>query len=216
MEITGLFAGKPQPFGPRKSPSSIIKTSHQQLHIEKNGALEDEQGNKKLHGGPEMALHQFAQTTYPLLQKAFTSIADKLQIGSIGENISAPQMDEKNVFIGDIYQMGEVSLQVSSPRAPCSKINQRYGLRKIDLFILEQGITGWYFRVIKSGHLKLGDKISLVHRNEHAVSVLDLMHMTKPPEGKKYTQAQLEHAMAIKELSSEWQDKIARILKRSN
>lgn len=214
MKITALFAGKPQPFGPRKSLSSIVKSPHEQLHISTEGALEDEQGNKKLHGGVEMALHQYAQDSYSALQKAFPSIAEKLQFGSIGENISAPAMTDDNVYIGDIYKMGEVSLQVSSPRAPCSRINQRYGLKKIDVFILKQGITGWYLRVLEGGVIKVGDKLSLQHRLEKPVSVKQLMHMSKPPEGLHFSREQLQHAHDIAALSPEWKGKLARILRR--
>jgi len=67
MQITTLFAGKPQAFGPRKSLSSIVKTPYEQLQIESTGAREDEQGNKKLHGGVQMALHQYAQESYEVL-----------------------------------------------------------------------------------------------------------------------------------------------------
>ncbi|WP_371193970.1 MOSC domain-containing protein [Glaciecola sp. SC05] len=214
MEITGLFAGKPQPFGPRKSPSSIVKASQKHLRVLTNGAVEDEQGDKKLHGGPQMALHQYAQESYLTLQEAFPSIADKLQFGSIGENISAAKMNENNVYIGDIYQIGEVSVQVSSPRAPCSRINQRYGIKKVDLFILEQGITGWYLRVLQEGTINVGDKITLEHRDDQAVSVKDLMHMSKTPKGISYTRQQLEHAATLETLSPEWQGKLKRILKR--
>lgn len=61
MHITGLFAGKPQPFGTRKLPGSIIRMPNNQLTIDRAGAIEGEQGNKRLHSGPEIALHQFAQ-----------------------------------------------------------------------------------------------------------------------------------------------------------
>lgn len=213
MEIIGLFAGKPQPFGPRGKPSSIIKSPHQQLTIDFEGALEDEQGNKKLHGGPQMALHQYALQSYDVLRQAFPNLAQQLTLGSIGENICAAQMHDSNVYIGDIYQIGELRLQVSSPRAPCAKINQRYGQQKIDLFILEQGITGWYFRVLTPGIMRLGDEISLQHRDAQPVSVKDLMHMTKPPKNVSFTEAQLRHAHSIEALAPEWKNKLARILR---
>jgi MOSC domain-containing protein YiiM len=210
MKISALFAGKPVPFGPRQSPSSIIKYPHDSLTIKTDGALEDEQGNKKLHGGPQMALHQFAQGSYQYLQQAFPDAAEKMHIGSIGENISAPDMDESNVYIGDIYRIGDVLLQVSSPRAPCSKINQRYGKKKIDTFILENGLTGWYFRVLQSGKITVNDMIILEQRNEHPVSVRTLMQMSKPLEGMYFSKEALLAAREQRELAPEWQDKIAR------
>lgn len=215
LKITALFAGKPIPFGPRKSPSSIVKNAFEMLNIEAEGAIEDEQGDKKLHGGVHMALHQFSQNGYTQLQAQFPDIADKLQVGTIGENLSAPDMTDDNIFIGDVYQIGEVSLQVSSPRAPCSRINQRYGKRKIDLFILEQGIIGWYFRVLKSGKINVGDSIVLTQRNDSPVSIKTLMHMTKPQNGMQFSKAVLQEAQQTPGLSPEWQDKLARQVRKA-
>ncbi len=212
MKVTGLFAGKPQAFGPNNSPSSIIKLPHSTLNVLTDGALEDEQGNKKLHGGPQMALHQFSLSGYETLTKHFTKLSDSFVPGSIGENISAPDMHDENVFIGDVYAVGETLLQVSSPRAPCSKINHRYGQKKIDLYILEKGITGWYFRVLQEGKIQTGDTIQLIERNEQPVCIRSLMHISKAPEGIHFSKNQIEDALHTPGLAPEWQDKLRRVL----
>lgn len=205
MLIDALFAGKPQPFGPRQSPSSIIKQRFQQLKVELDGAIEDEQGNKKLHGGPEMAMHQFAQDSYLALQKQFPQIAERFVIGSIGENISSPDMHDRNVFIGDTYRMGSVVLQVNSPRAPCVKINQRFGVKNIDLCIGEQGLTGWYFRVIETGIMQQGDAIKLEHRLQNTKSVADIMRLVRQ---KDSSQSEKADAAGIHGLAAEWVRKL--------
>lgn len=201
MLVDALFAGKPQAFGPRQSPSSIIKQSFEQLHIEIDGAVEDEQGNKKLHGGPEMAMHQYSPESYELLQKQFPTVAHKLVVGSIGENISAGQMNDNNVFIGDTYRIGTVVLQVNSPRAPCVKINQRYGIKNMDLFIAEQGITGWYYRVIETGVMQIGDTITLEHRLQNTKRISDIMRLVR---SKDTCNAEKADASKIKGLAAEW------------
>ncbi len=166
MRISQLYAGKPQAFGPRNAPSSIIKKAHTKLNVLFDGALEDEQGNKKLHGGPFMALHQYAQENYAKLSLEFPNTAQEFSIGSIGENLSAPSMNEKNVFIGDQYKIGSCILEVVSPRAPCSKINHRYGKKGIDSFIAQTGMTGWYYKVIQEGSITIGDEITCLNLGE--------------------------------------------------
>ncbi|MFT4732605.1 MAG: MOSC domain-containing protein YiiM [Gammaproteobacteria bacterium] len=205
MLVDALFAGKPQAFGPRRSPSSIIKEQFEQLHIELDGASNDEQGNKKLHGGPEMAMHQYSQESYKALKDQFPGIAHKLIFGSIGENISAPTMNDENVFIGDTYRIGGVVLQVNSPRAPCSKINQRYGVKNMDLFIAEKGITGWYYRVIETGIMQVGDRITLEHRLQKTTSIRNIMRLTRSKD--KIMSLRLE-AAAINGLAAEWVRKL--------
>lgn len=208
MIIQALYAGKPQAFGPRQTPSSIIKTPHQQLTIDMDGAQEDEQGNKKIHGGPEMALHQYALDSYAILQKQFPEIANKLQPGSIGENMSVPDMNDENVYIGDTYEIGSVVLQVNSPRAPCVKINQRYDAKNVDIFVAQNGITGWYFRVLETGTIKVGDPVKLVHRIQNTMSIKEIIHLVRSKDNNLHDRL---IAAEIPGLSKEWVRKLKKV-----
>lgn len=220
MKITHLFAGKPQPFGPKGSPSSIVKNPYQDLNITREGAIQDEQGNKKLHGGPYMALHQYAQSSYDYLAKQFPKTEVDFAIGSIGENISAPDMHDSNVFIGDQYKIGGCILQVVSPRAPCSKINHRYKLAKLDQFIAQHGITGWYFSVLDTGTIKVGDDIELHQRESNPISVKQIWQIRELNKAKlsEISKDELDQWLALADsalntasLSPEWQAYINRV-----
>ena len=215
MPITHLFAGKPQAFGPRGAPSSIIKTPYERLVIDKEGATEDEQGNKKLHGGPYMAIHQFAQESYESLAREFTQTQQAFSIGSIGENLSVPDMNEHNVFIGDQYAMGTVVLKVVSPRAPCSKINQRYGIQKVDQFISKHAITGWYYSVVQEGEIACGDELTLNHREQYQCSVAEIWRLRQlRPQTTQVDRENIDKidlALSLQALSPEWQDHLNRV-----
>lgn len=223
-KVTALFAGKPQPFGPRASLSSIVKQKHESLQVTKLGATADEQGNKKLHGGVYMALHQYAQNAYQQLSKAFPDTSQDFNIGTIGENLSAPNMQETNVFIGDHYKVGSVILQTVSPRAPCSRINQRYGKGKIDQYIAEHNLTGWYFSVIQEGTMSTYDDISLIHREKEAISVEQIWRLRKIKQANglsdhtteqiKATEALVQKAAQLQSLSPEWQGYMQRTLRK--
>jgi MOSC domain-containing protein YiiM len=205
MYVEALYAGKPIPFGPRKTPSSIIKQPFQTIHVEFDGAVEDEQGNKKLHGGPEMAIHQYSQFSYQVLKNHFESISDRFTVGSIGENISAPDMTDENVLIGDVYRMGDAILQVCSPRAPCVKINQRYFFKGIDLFIANQGITGWYYRVLREGKITIGDEIVLDERDEANPTIKEVMRLVRSKTAPKHLKQDAANASG---LAQEWVKKL--------
>jgi MOSC domain-containing protein YiiM len=215
--VEHLYAGKPQPFGLRQSPSSIIKKSHHKLHVKYEGAFEDEQGNKKLHGGPYMALHQFAQQSYFAIADAFPDAPQAIDYGTIGENISAPHMNENNVFIGDQYQIGSVIVKVVSPRAPCSKINQRYGIAKIDLYVAKHAITGWYYSVLKEGEISQGDEIILLHRDESPLSIQQiwsLRQLALPTAEPLVKMALATRAFQDPSLAPEWQAYMHRVTVR--
>ncbi|MBQ4829065.1 MOSC domain-containing protein [Alteromonas sp. MMG017] len=208
LKVDALFAGQPQPLGPRGAPSSIVKSAVSQLTVHLDCTDEDQQSNKKLHGGPEKVLHQFSPLHYFTLRKHFPD--GEFEPGSIGENISVDGMDDATVYIGDVWKFGEVVLQVSAPRAPCSKISQRFNIQNLDRFVGERGITGWYYRVIKTGVINVGDSVTLVSREGDTVNVQTLMRCA-------HTKTDVELATKLANLTiidDEWRDKCARISRK--
>ncbi len=205
MNIHSLFAGKPAPFGPRGAPSSIVKYPVSTIRVHKAHTEEDEQGNKKLHGGVEKVLHQYSLQGYELLNETYPQGA--FAPGTIGENLLVAEMDDSNVHIGDCYLMGDVHLQVSAPRAPCNKISHRYRIANLDRFVGAHGITGWYYRVIQPGILHEMDEVMLVSRPDHTLTIAALM---KGIVGRD--KAIAESGLGIRELDPEWHDKCRRIL----
>ena len=116
-------------------------------------------------------------------------------------------MDDATVYIGDIWKFGDVELQVSAPRAPCSKISQRFNIPNLDRFVGERGITGWYYRVIKTGAIHVGDEVTLLHREDDTVNIHTLMQCahTKADKALAGKLAQLTV------LDDEWREKCAKI-----
>ena len=208
LKVDALFAGQPQPLGPRGAPSSIVKSAVSQLTVHIDCTDEDQQSNKKLHGGPEKVLHQFSPLHYFTLRKHFPD--GEFEPGSIGENISVDGMDDATVYIGDVWKFGEVVLQVSAPRAPCSKISQRFNIQNLDRFVGERGITGWYYRVLETGVINVDDSVTLVSREDDTVNVQTLMRCA-------HTKTDVELATKLANLAiidNEWRDKCARISRK--
>ena len=52
-------------------------------------------------------------------------------IGAFGENLAVRNQTESDVCIGDIFQIGEVKVQVSQPRQPCWKPARRWKLKDL-------------------------------------------------------------------------------------
>jgi MOSC domain-containing protein YiiM len=206
--VDALFAGSPAPLGPRGAKTSIVKTPVNALTVHSTHTDEDTQTNKRLHGGPEKVLHQYSPINYLTIKKHFPE-GDFLP-GTIGENISVDGMDDTTVFIGDIWQFGNVELQVSAPRAPCNKINQRYNIANLDRFVGERGITGWYYRVLKTGVIKVGDDVRLLHRENDTVNIQTLMQCA-------HTKTDTALALTLSKLTvldEEWRQKCEKISRR--
>jgi MOSC domain-containing protein YiiM len=73
-------------------------------------------------------------------------------------------MDENNVCLGDVFQIGRARIQVSQGRKPCWKLNHRFGIADMALRVQNSGRTGWYYRVLDAGDIAPDDELSLVER----------------------------------------------------
>ncbi len=185
--------------------SAIVKQELREtrwLGIE--GLAGDSQADRRVHGGPEKALHQYPVGHYPELAQAFPECDAALQPGSIGENLSVGEWDETKVCIGDRFRLGEALLEVSQPRTPCWKIDRRYGVEGMARLIEERGLTGWYFRVIESGSVEPGCVFELVERRHSELTIAGLLAMAR---SHRPAPEALE-AAAVPALSENWVRKL--------
>ncbi|MFZ1570627.1 MAG: MOSC domain-containing protein [Thiolinea sp.] len=154
----------PRRIGENQAFTGIWKDSIKQAAIDAEGIKGDIQVDRRVHGGAEKALHQYAIPSYASMHAAFPELAVRMPIGSMGENLTVLGMHEDNVHIGDIYRIGSALVQVSQPRNPCWKINSKFDDERLAKFIATQHIRGWYYRVLEAGNVELGDSMDLVER----------------------------------------------------
>jgi len=170
--MVSLYLGGIRPLPPENQPTGIFKRARfDPLWLGHEGLAGDAQADRRVHGGPEKALHQYPVAHYAQLAAAFPAAAAQLVPGSIGENLSVAGWDENNVCIGDVFRLGDARIQVSQPRSPCWKIDRRYGVVGMTQLIGSQGLTGWYFRVLEEGEVGAGCAFELIERAVAAVSV---------------------------------------------
>lgn len=160
-----MFVGGVRPLPPEGQLSGIFKAAVSgPVRLGRDGLANDVQGDRRVHGGPEKALHLFPAQHYARLVKRVPTLAEALRPGVLGENVSAHGLDETTVCIGDVFAAGSCRVQVSQPRQPCWKINHRLEYPLLSRLIAELGCTGWYFRVLEEGSLAAGDELKLVER----------------------------------------------------
>ncbi|CCN83493.1 putative Molybdenum cofactor sulfurase/Pyruvate kinase [Vibrio nigripulchritudo SFn27] len=128
------------------------------------GLVGDEQADKRYHGGVEKALHAYASEHYERWVAKLGDAPRFHQIGAFGENLSTQGLDEDTICLGDIYQIGECLVEVSQGRMPCWKLNVRFDRPDMSLLLQETLWTGWYFRILREGHIEAGDDIYLTER----------------------------------------------------
>jgi MOSC domain-containing protein YiiM len=88
----------------------------------------------------------------------------ELNHGAFGENFTLRGQLEEECCIADVVSFGEVVLQVSQPRPPCWRLARRWQKKDFAALMEENGRTGWYFRVIREGHVEAGTSMRLLER----------------------------------------------------
>lgn len=205
--------GKAMPFT-REQLSAINKAPiTEPVAVNYLGLVTDEQADRRHHGGHLKAVHQMSSATYDRLNTEFDL---NLSLGLLGENLTtistagAANMTEANVCIGDIYQYGDgddcVQLRVVQPRRPCYKINDQIGPmasdRNIASWISSQGISGWYFEVVKEGSLQNNLPVYLVQRPYPFATLQKLWELTN--NRRKADKQTIEPWLAIECLENSW------------
>lgn len=143
------------------------------------GLSGDEQGDLVHHGGEDKAICLYSFVHYPHWEKVLNRT---LPFGSFGENFTVQDLRENDVCIGDIFEVGNAVVQISQPRQPCWKLAMRWGLDELPLLVTDNGATGFYFRVLKSGEVKAGDPLRLTQHHPDGVTVAEanqVMHKDK-------------------------------------
>jgi len=164
-KIIGLYVGKVENRWPDKAPTAIAKTYRDgALELDENGFLQDEQADLKVHGGLEKAIHHYASDHMDFWRAHHPEQADLFVPGCFGENISTTGLSEDNLCLGDILSLGTAKVQVCQGRQPCWKLTKHIGIRNFALHFQQSALTGWYYRVLEKGQVKVGDRMDVLDR----------------------------------------------------
>lgn len=185
VRIDAIYTGVAQAMPDDGRPTAIFKTPRRDvLGIGREGLAGDVQADRRVHGGPDKAVHQFPAEHYARFAAAFTPARGAFAPGNIGENFSSSGLREEDVCIGDVFALGSARLQLCQPRTPCWKIDARFGVDGLAQLIEREGIAGWYYRVLQTGTAQAGDTLQLLEREPQAVSLREywqLKQATRPP-----------------------------------
>ncbi len=159
-----LFTGRVKQYA-QYEPSAIGKVpllEPQKLTL--YGIEGDEQFEKAFHGGIDRALCHYPLEHYEYWQACFPGNDYFTQQPAFGENLSTRGLTEENVFIGDIFQLGDAIIQVTKPRSPCYKVNEHSQTEDLSLKMQNSARCGWLYRVIQTGMMTPDASMKLIAR----------------------------------------------------
>ena len=202
-----LFVGNIRPLPESGRPTGMYKQPViAPIELGYEGFAGDHQADRRVHGGPDKAVHLYPATHYAKLAAQFPTAGAQLLVGSIGENISTGDLAENDVRLGDIWQLGTARLQVCQPRSPCWKIDERYGCDGMAQFIAEQRLTGWYWRVLTPGLVSPGDPLLLEQSDPTVFTLAEAMLLW---QDHRPALTAMEKLAATPGIADNWRQKIA-------
>ncbi|MEM8995802.1 MAG: MOSC domain-containing protein [Acidobacteriota bacterium] len=185
--------------GDRPWTSAIVKTpTPERLALGRTQLEGDRQADLRHHGGADKAVLAYAARHYDAWAPDYA-----FPWGGFGENWTVDGHREDSVCLGDVYAVGTARVQVSQPRQPCWKLNRRWKIKGLALEAQRSGRLGWYFRVLQTGHVKVGDVFELLERPlpDWSLERLNtLMHRDKKNRGDAALLAECEL------LAESWRD----------
>jgi MOSC domain-containing protein YiiM len=166
----------------------------------------DGQADLDVHGGPDKAVYAYPSEHVA----AWTSeLGEVLGDAPFGENLSTAGVLERDVAIGDVWQWGSATLQVTQPRWPCFKLNMLRGRDDIGPRFRTSGRTGWYLRVLEPGEVPVSGPIDLTQRDHLGITVQDA-HLAMLD--RHTSRERLSEVAAHPALAEQWRASILRRL----
>jgi MOSC domain-containing protein YiiM len=131
----------------------------------------DEQADREVHGGYDKAVYAYAiEDTHWWEEQLGRPIGP----GGFGENLTVEGLDLAAAVVGERWSVGTTELEVSEPRLPCWKLGLRMGDAGFPRKFNRAGRTGTYLRIVGAGDLAAGDRVRVVSRPDHGVTVSDV------------------------------------------
>jgi MOSC domain-containing protein YiiM len=167
------------------------------VRVSRFGLFGDVQADRAHHGGEDQAVYAYAEEDAAYFADRLTR---DVPPGLFGENLRTRGVDVTGAVIGERWRVGEkVLLEVTYPRIPCGTFEQRMGIPGWQERFREYGASGAYLRVLQAGSVHAGDRIEVVERPAHGVTIGRWFQRQDPDDARALLAAQSDGAVVLRE-----------------
>lgn len=192
----------------KEMDTGICKQAIDEAFLMKQGFRGDGVANLRYHGGPDRAVYVYPYEHYLLWGQEFIK---PLPSSTFGENVTVTNMREQEVYIGDVFRLGEAVIQITQGRIPCSTIIKRTSQPALLTRIIETGFTGYFCRVLEEDTIRKDSKMTPVQEHPEQVSVLFgnqvYFHKQEDVEG-------IKKVLGVQELANRWRELLTERLEK--
>ncbi len=141
------------------------------LDVKLDQIVGDSFKNADLHGTVDSVIYIMGLDA---LNEYSSLLGKPVKPGAAGENITVESLHESNVFVGDVFEIGEVQLVATAPRIPCGKVNYRFQHENAQQIMKDLGRSGFYGKILKPGLIKNGDFLKKISECSQKVSIQEI------------------------------------------
>jgi len=201
MRVTSVNVGREETIdhGDRRFTTGIRKRPVDgPVYIGSDAVAGDTISDKKHHGGADQVVYAYSADDYEWWSG---QLDRELAPGTFGDNLTIEGLPT-DMNVGDRLLIGDVLLEATAPRIPCSTLAARMQDSGFGMAFRKAERPGIYFRVLNEGEVSAGDAVTYMENPAPVVSILDLYRLAydlRPDPGalERYLEAPLAERMRV-------------------
>jgi MOSC domain-containing protein YiiM len=138
------------------------------VRVEGDEVVGDAVLDRRHHGGPDQAVYCYSREDAGWWE---TDLGRTLTDGMFGENFTTTGIDLTAALIGERWDVGTASFEVSCPRIPCRVFAGFWEVPQLIKRFTDRALPGAYLRILRAGEVGAGDSIKVTYRPPHAVTI---------------------------------------------
>ena len=121
------------------------------------------------HGGNDQAVYAYAREDYDWWERR---LGRELPGGVFGDNLTTVDVDVSGAVIGEKWRVGaDLVLEPTFGRIPCATFQAKMGEPRWVRTFTQASRPGAYLRVVANGDVRAGDRVEVVERPAHGVTI---------------------------------------------
>lgn len=177
MRVVSINCGQPETiiFGEREFLTGIAKRPvSSRVHVREDGLVGDAIVDTDHHGGRDQAVYVYSAVDYAWWS---TTLGRDIDYGTFGDNLTIDALPS-DLNTGDRLMIGDVILEATAPRIPCSTLAAKMQDSNFGLRFRRAERPGFYFRVLNEGAISTGDNVVLVENPADSISMLEQFRLS--------------------------------------
>ncbi|MGI9227519.1 MAG: MOSC domain-containing protein [Gammaproteobacteria bacterium] len=155
----------------------------------------DDQADRAAHGGYDKAIYAYSMEDIAWWEQ---QVDRTVMYGEFGENLTTQGIGVNDALVGERWEIGSTVLEISEPRIPCWRLGVRMNDKTFPRQFTQALRPGSYLRIITEGDIGAGDKINVISKPDHNLSVRDVFRI--------YTHDREEagRILEVEQMSDDW------------